>query len=195
MRTGAGSAPEGIDSVGLPKPVPATRQPEGPQSVAQPPGAEQVSVGLEHVSVPPPPQEPAWQVLPLVQASPSSQAVPSVTFVVPQLPSGLQRPTVQGLPVSAGHWTAAPRQTPCAQASAVVQPFPSLQDVPSATFTAPQVPSDRQTAAVQGLPVPGHCFGAPAQTPAVQTSPVVQELPSLQEAPSAAFTATQVPLA
>src|SRR4051812_19131776 len=141
MRTGAARAPEGMVRGGLPAPVPATKQPPGPHCVAQPPEEEsQVSVALWQVSGPPPAHRPALQELPLVQASPSSQEVPSATGVVPQLPSGLQTPTVQGLPVSAGHCTPVPAQTPFVQESAEVQAFPSLQAVAVGPVAAPPGP-------------------------------------------------------
>ena len=85
-------------------------------------------------------QLPAWQLSPLVQLLPSSQALPSdfVGFVQVPVPE-LHVPTEW-------HWswatqvTALPVQTPTWQLSASVQALPSLQSVPFVAFGFEQTP-------------------------------------------------------
>jgi hypothetical protein len=88
----------------------------------------------------PPTQTPFWQVSFVVQALPSSQAVP---FAL----AGLEQAPVLGSHVPASwHWswavqtTGVPTQTPFWQVSFVVQALPSWQAVPSGAAGLEQVP-------------------------------------------------------
>ena len=82
--------------------------------------------------------------------------------------------------------TFAPRQTPAAHTSDVVQPLPSSQEVPS-------VSAGFEHAPVEVLQVPAEWHwseavqttGVPVHVPLWQLSPVVQGFPSLQAVPSA----------
>ena len=116
----------------------------------------------------PPPQTPAWQVLPDVHWFVSLQAVPSMA-------SGFEHAPVPGSQVPATwHWsdaghvlTVPPPQTPAWQVLPDVHWFVSLQAVPLATAGFEHTP-------VAGSHVPaawhwseaGHALTVPLQTPA-----------------------------
>jgi hypothetical protein len=102
--------------------------------VAQGPSiAEQSTAVPAHVPLP--------QTSVVVQASPSSQLVPSPMGVAMQDPSvGSQLPVAQG-PSIAEQSTAAPRHAPAVQESPDVQASPSSQLVPSPAVSARQEPS------------------------------------------------------
>jgi hypothetical protein len=142
-----------------------------------------------------PPQRPAWQVSPVVQALPSLHDVPFVA-------AGFEHTPVEGLHVPATwHWslavqvTAVPVHVPAWQLSPVVHASPSVHDVPFVAFGFEQRP-------VAGLHVPAtwhwslavQVTAVPPQTPAWQLSPVVHRAPSLHVVPSVAFGFEQTPV-
>jgi hypothetical protein len=135
----------------------------------------------------PPVQTPAWQVSVWVQASPSSQGVPSFLAGLEQTPvSGSQSPAVW-------HWSGAgqitgllPVQTPLWHVSVWVQALPSPQAEPSVLAGLVHLPvSVSQTPATWHWSEAVQMTGSPpVHVPAWQVSVCVQALPSLQVVPS-----------
>src|SRR5262245_62768499 len=88
-----------------------------------------------------PTQVPAWQVSVWVQASASSQVVPSAAALGVE-----QRPVAVSQVPMVWHWSAvqitgsAPTQAPASQVSVCVQALPSLQALPSAFTGLEQAP-------------------------------------------------------
>jgi hypothetical protein len=131
-----------------------------------------------------------------VQGSPSSQAIPSAAFVVPQPVAGVQSSTVQGLPSSVQVTAAPPEQVPLVHVSPVVHASESSHDAPSAAGIAPQPLAGSHISTVHGLPSSAQVVAPPPpHAPAPQTVAVVHGLPSSQPVPSATFVKPHVPVA
>jgi hypothetical protein len=110
-----------------------------PEPGSQTPATWQSSAATQMTELPPT-HAPATQESVCVQASPSSQAVPSASVGFEQTPvAALHTP-------AAWHWSAAaqvvavPVQLPATQESPFVQALPSSQVVPSATSAVMQAP-------------------------------------------------------
>ena len=126
------------------------------------------------------------QASPVVQALPSSQAMP-INFTEGVLPGVCVQPsptshasTVHGLPSL--QLSAVPLHADPTQPSLVVQAFPSLQLVPSVTFACVQPPVALQPSVVHAKPSSQLVLLPEVQVPFAHTSPEVQALPSLHSA-------------
>src|SRR6185436_19617797 len=78
----------------------------------------------------PPVQTPAWQVSPMLQKSPSSQATPSLTGVDLQPVPGSQLPTVQAVSKNVQSGGTPPPHTPFAQNPLSTQLVKSVHAAP-----------------------------------------------------------------
>ena len=171
---------------------------QAPVAGLQVPARWQSSEAVQTTGLPPV-QTPAWQVSVRVQASPSSQAAPSILGGLEQIPVvGLQTPMSwhwsdarQTTGVPGTHWPA-PLQT-----SWPLQGLPSSQDVSRGFGGLEQTPvPGSQVPAEKHGPAAVHWTGVPGtQAPAWQVSSWVQAFPSLQAAPSALGGLEQVPVA
>ena len=125
-------------------------------------------------------QLPLLQTSPVVQAFPSSQAVPLLTSINTHPVLGSQESTVQGL-LSLQTIGDPATHFPLLQTSSIVQAFPSSQELLLNVNVHPL--SGSQESVVQGL-LSLQTIGDPAtQLPLLQTSPVVQAFPSSQAVP------------
>ncbi len=136
----------------------------------------------------PPLQMPPLHKSPLVQALPSSQAIPLAPPTCLQPTMASQKSDVQGF-LSSHTVAPPPMQTPALHASLLVQALPSLQGVPSPARGCAQ-PLAPQTSTVQ--PLPSSQLGlAPRHSPSWQLSGVVHGLPSSQGLESEPFLCLQ----
>src|SRR5438552_1828342 len=144
-----------------------------------------------------PTQLPAAQVSRTVQASPSSQAVPSGAGGFEHVPVARSHVPGEWHWSWARHTTAVPVQDPAWQVSPVVHTLPSEHAVPFATGTGfGHTPvAGSQLATAWHWSGAGHTVPAPLHTPAWHVSPVVQALPSLHAVPLATGGFEQVPAA
>lgn len=130
---------------------------------------------------------------PLVQASPTVQALPSEQSALvganAQPPASVQVSVVQGLP-SLQLKLEPETQMPPAQLSPAVQELPSVQDSVLLEVTQPLIGS--QASVVQGFPS-SQVLGAPgAHWPVTHASPTVHTLPSEQASVVTAFTQPKI---
>ena len=167
------------------------------------PAGSQVESALHWSPVPeqstaaPPVQEPDWQVSPMLQACPSSQARPSLMNApavsqLPSAPAGSQvLLALHSAPV-ADYSTALPavqeidwQVSPILQARPSSQASPSLMNAP-AVSQLPSAPAGSQVlSALHWSPVPEQSTAAPpVQEPDWQVSPMLQAWPSSQARPS-----------
>ena len=133
----------------------------------------------------------------MVQASPSSQPVPSAA-------AGFEHAPVEGSQVPATWQTSLavhttglpPVQTPAWQVSVCVQASPSLHAVPSGCAGFEQAPVEgSQVPATWQASLAVHTTGLPpVQTPAWQVSVCVQASPSLHAVPSGCAGFEQAPV-
>ncbi len=137
-----------------------------------------------HIGGAPPTQVPFEHASAVVHAFPSLHGAVLFAWTQPEATS--HESFVHGFPssqLSGGP----PTQAPCAQASPVVQAFPSLHGAVLFAFTHPDAGSHESFVHA----FPSLQFGAapPTQTPAEQVSPVVHAFPSLHD--PATFTCLQ----
>jgi hypothetical protein len=125
----------------------------------------------------PPTQAPPEHVSPVVQAFPSSQVAALSVWTQPV--AGLQESSVQAL-ASSQSVAPPPTQLPAAQASPVVQGFPSSHDAVLFVWTQPV--AGLHESSVQTLPSLQLGAGPLTHAPPMQTSPTVHKLPSSQAA-------------
>src|SRR5437899_1733442 len=145
-----------------------------------------------------PPNTPALQASVAVQNSPSSQATPSASRGLQQMPvTELQLPASWGRS-AAGQMTGfVPTQVPAWQVSVRVQASPSVQALPFDLVGVEQLPlAGSQTPATWHWSRAAQTTGfTPTQAPAWQVSVRVQASPSVQALPFAVAGLEQVPLA
>jgi hypothetical protein len=140
-------------------------------------------------------QVPPWQLSPVVQALPSSHALPSCAGVWAQLPVGESHASwVHTLP-SPQSFGVPPVQLPAWQLSPTVQPSPSLHAVPLGMAGWEHAPlAGLHWSWVHGLPSLQSFAAPPVHAPAWQASLSVQASLSSQTVPFATAGFEQVPV-